>query len=175
MALPVELLPHTSVPGLGGTVDSYPSEAHRLSGRATRYPVEDGSNLVDHFNIEPRSLTLEGFTANAGEIQGINRNERAAVARARIEELIRRRETLSVVTLLGTYDNMILTSFDATLDGSTGRSLRCTLQLEEIITAVEADSVLGGGAADLENPQQGGRIQASALSEAEELQAVGDV
>lgn len=39
--------------------DAVLSEAHELNGETTKHPVEKGSNITDHFILDPEVLTLE--------------------------------------------------------------------------------------------------------------------
>jgi hypothetical protein len=41
-------------------VDAILSEVHLLAGEGTDHPIEDGSNISDHYRPAPRALQLEG-------------------------------------------------------------------------------------------------------------------
>lgn len=125
-----------SISGLIGIVDSYPQETHNLASSKTSYPVEDGASVTDNVVHEPDIITLEGYISNIMEIEE-GENDIAPEARptdgwARIRELKDRGEPLRVVTLLGAYENMIITRVDSTVDQTTGTALRFSITLEEM-------------------------------------------
>ena len=136
MATPVALLPRASIPPLIGWIDGYLSEGHQLAVKPTEYPIEDGSSLIDHAVVQPAKLTLRGWTSNtASGDSGMPRHERAAAAKTEIEHLIRRRQPIDVVSLLGTYRNMLIVEMNAPVDRHTGRALDVTLTLQELLVA----------------------------------------
>ena len=138
MAGQVGIFPQRSaeISGLVGIVDSYTQETHNLSSSKTSYPVEDGASVTDNVVHEPDVLTLEGWVSNIMEIEGgIEPAARPTDAWARIRELKDRGEPLRVVTLLGVYENMIITRVDSTVDQTTGTALRFSMTLEEMRTA----------------------------------------
>ena len=64
MALPVNayLIGRTHVIALPN-IRLYDEEEHLITRSVTRYPIEDGSNLIDHAIREPAEVTLRGFVA----------------------------------------------------------------------------------------------------------------
>ena len=133
----IALLPRASIEPLVAYVDGYLDEQHRLSVNKTEFPVESGAQLTDHAVRQPTKLTLTGWTSDvlraAEADQGVPALERAAIAWAAIERLVAAREPVDVVvTLLGTYPSMLITSATAPVSADTGRALRFTLELEEV-------------------------------------------
>lgn len=45
-------------------IDCVVREVHRLAGEVTTHPVEDGSDMVDHYRPAPRAVQLEGIVTD---------------------------------------------------------------------------------------------------------------
>ena len=127
----------TSISGLAGIVDIYYEENHDMKVTKTKYPIETGSNMSDHFVVEPETLVLKGlvsdlqpFPEGLGLVK-IQSERRSKEAWGRIRTLKNRGNLVTVVTLLGIYENMLILGADATMSKDSGRSLSFTISLEE--------------------------------------------
>ncbi len=134
----------TEIDAISGVIDTYTEENHNLPVTKTKYPIEDGSSRTDNFVVEPEQLVLRGFVSDlqpsfAGLVR-ISNKSRAKEAWTRIRELKDRGDLVTVITLLGLYENMLITNVDAAVTVDTGRSLAFTITLEETIIS-ETDTV----------------------------------
>ena len=172
---------------LVGRVDGYLTEEHERNVTKTSYPVESGASLTDHAIREPDKLKLEGWVSDllpSGEGgQAAPLPERSVAAWEEIGKLMTAREPLTVVTSLGVSRDMLITKASATVDRTTGRALRFTLELEEIqfrslagITGEELAPAVGGPAdgrvgttirGHVETQQLGEELAAAAIRELE--------
>jgi hypothetical protein len=129
----------TKVEGLIGVVDLYPEETHNLTVNKTSYPIETGSSMTDNSVVMPKKLTLQGWVSDLkpliGGLVAIEGPSRAKEAWNRIRILQEGREPVLVVTTLGTYKNMLIKTVDAVIDSTTGRTLKFTMALEEVLFA----------------------------------------
>ena len=124
----------SSLTPLPSMVDGFLTEEHTLRLSKTSYPVESGQSLTDHAVVEPRTLKLEGWVSDllapAGETDATSRGLEAW---QRITELMESRKPILVVTTLGVYEDMLITSVKAPVDRTTGRALRFEMELEEVL------------------------------------------
>ena len=123
----------SSLTPLPGIVDGFLTEEHTLRLSKTSYPVESGQSLTDHAVIEPRTLKLEGWVSDLLAPAGEAGASRGLEAWQRITELMESREPILVVTTLGVYENMLITSVKAPVDRTTGRALQFEMELEEVL------------------------------------------
>ena len=125
----------TSIAALQGKVDGFPEEEHNLEVSLTGYPVESGATITDHAVKLPDKLTLTGYVSDLLPIEETPNppNVRNAEAWRTIINLMERRERVSIVTPIRVYRNMIITKATAPISVQTGRSLRFTLELVELI------------------------------------------
>ena len=128
-----------SIDALSGIIDIYPEENHSLPVTKTKYPVEDGSTRTDNFVVEDEKLVLRGLVSNLRpEFRGlVNIADKTRIKEAwgRLRELKNSGQVVNVVTLLGLYENMMITNIDSTLNSDTGESLLFTITLEEQLIA----------------------------------------
>ncbi|MCK4823040.1 hypothetical protein KA005_45180 [bacterium] len=128
-----------SIDALSGIIDIYPEENHSLPVTKTKYPVEDGSTRTDNFVVEDEKLVLRGLVSNLRpEFLGlVNIGDKTRIKEAwgRLRELKNSGQIVNVITLLGLYENMMITNIDSTLNSDTGESLLFTITLEEQLIA----------------------------------------
>ena len=118
---------------LAAIADGFISEEHAVRLSKTSYPVETGGSLVDHAVIQPRTLKLAGWVSDLLAPEGRRGNpSRGIDAWLQLTRLIESREPFLVVTLLGVYPSMLITSLKAPVDRTTGRALRFEMELEEV-------------------------------------------
>ena len=130
-ALPSALL--RSLQPLAAIADGFISEEHAVRISKTSYPVETGGSLVDHAVVQPRTLKLVGWVSDLLAPEGRRGSpSRGSDAWLQLNRLVESREPFLVVTLLGSYPSMLITSLKAPVDRTTGRALRFEMELEEV-------------------------------------------
>ena len=118
---------------LAAIADGFISEEHAVRISKTSYPIETGGSLVDHAVIQPRTLKLAGWVSDLLAPEGRRGSpSRGIDAWLQLTRLIESREPFLVVTLLGVYPSMLITSLKAPVDRTTGRALRFEMELEEV-------------------------------------------
>ena len=145
----------TEIPPLIGRVDVYTREQHSLELSTTEYPVESGHTLTDQAVARRAKLRLDGLASDVLPAAG-NRvtPTRAADTWNTIARLFDERAVVTVVTSLRVYHNMIVARATAPVDATTGRALRFTLDLAEVLfqettlTRFDAATIPSGPAAD---------------------------
>lgn len=170
----------TSVDALVGVVDIYQEEAHSLIVSKTKYPVESDANnqrmRSDNFVVEPEQLVLKGLVSDlqplAGGIVSISSEKRSKEAWTRIKELKNTGTILTVTTVLGEYQNMIIISVDSSVSVNTGFSLPFTMVLEETLFSQTeivqlAPAKLDGPASTKGSDTEGGLKQSEVPNDAE--------
>ena len=157
---------------LRSQVDGFLSESHEVRLSKTTYPIESGQSLTDHAVVEPRTLKLDGWVS--GLLIPVDRS-RPLYADSReawdaLVRLMESRQPMRVITTLGVYDDMLITSLKAPVDRTTGRALRFEMELEEVLfrdlqrgTAPPPER--SGPAEDRPEETDRGRIQAPAIEE----------
>ena len=127
----------TRIEPLVGFVDGWLSEEHEMQVSTTTYPVESGASLTDHAMRRPDTLKLEGWVSDlvpSDEAdRGLPLELRAGAAWAEISRLMNDSELLRVATPLRTYRDMLITKASAPVSRGTGRGLRFTLELNQIL------------------------------------------
>ena len=125
-------LPRYAQP-LASIADGFISEEHAVRLSKTSYPVETGGSLVDHAVVQPRTLKLVGWVSDLLAPEGRRGNpSRGSDAWLQLNRLVESREPFLVVTMLGVYPSMLITSLKAPVDRTTGRALRFEMELEEV-------------------------------------------
>ena len=153
---------------ISGVADIYYDENHSATVTKTKYPVEDGSSRTDNFVVEPEVLIMKGLVSDLEEsdsgLVDIEDGQRSKEAWGRIIALKNSGELVSVITLLGIYQNMLVVSADASVNKDSGRSLFFTITLEETLIAETeivqlAPAKLSGPAATKGSDINGGQKQ----------------
>ena len=125
----------TDIDALSGVIDLYPEENHNLPVTKTKYPVEDGSTRSDNFVVEDEKLVLKGLVSNLQPgftgLVDIKDQSRSKEAWGRLRALKDSGEVVTVITLLGMYENMMVTNIDATINSDTGQALFFVITLEQ--------------------------------------------
>ena len=118
---------------LAAIADGFISEEHAVRISKTSYPVETGGSLVDHAVVQPRTLKLAGWVSDLLDPEGRRGSpSRGGDAWFQLNRLVESREPFLVVTMLGVYPSMLITSLKAPVDRTTGRALRFEMELEEV-------------------------------------------
>ena len=118
---------------LAAIADGFISEEHAVRISKTSYPVETGGSPVDHAVVQPHTLKLVGWVSDLLAPEGRRINpSRGSDAWLQLTRLVESREPFLVVTMLGVYPSMLITSLKAPVDRTTGRALRFEMELEEV-------------------------------------------
>lgn len=122
---------------LFGVIDAIPEENHVVSVGTSDYPIETGATLTDHAFIKPTQLTITGYVSDllVNQFSTIVTPFRDREAWERILLQVNQRELVSVITLLTTYNNMIIEEVSTTKDVNAGRSLIFTMRLKQQLIA----------------------------------------
>ena len=158
--------------GLEANVDtSYITEAHETKQSVTQYPVESGSNLIDHSQSVPDKLTLTGVVSSIANVSvtrtrgSVFSDDQDAPRRGwyALNQMMKERRLVTAITLLGSYSNMQVRKLKADVSEATGANLLFTMELQEV-TLLDELSGLGipkattGDAADRQATQTRGRV-----------------
>lgn len=124
----------TEIAALAGRVDVYTSERHTFTQASTEVPVESGSVLTDQAVAKRATLRLVGVTSDVLPAPGNTLSpDRATDTWNAIARLIQENVVVTVVTALRVYRDMLIGQATAQVDETTGRSLRFTLDLAEVL------------------------------------------
>lgn len=133
------------------SLDLILSEEHSLNAVVTEHPIQNGSSVADHVSILPQSGTFKALVSNysistaeadkdedwmdtyrRAESRQASMPNRAQEAWIALKELERRREPITIVTVLEVYDNVILTGIRTTLDEETGDALEIEISYQQV-------------------------------------------
>lgn len=139
-------------------VDASIRENHSINGEVSEHPVESGADIVDHYSVKPRSISIEGTITNTpietgfpgqtavASVTAIANGDEDPVANAwsEIERYFEQAVVLKITTSLKNYDNMVLVSIGVNRSASTGNELRFSLSAREIriVSTEEAAAIV---------------------------------
>lgn len=119
-------------------MDCTDSFAPSRTASVTQNEVEQGSNITDHRNINPLTLSFSGFVSDVPlTMQGDYDNEatgRHTEMRERLETAHNNSEFVSVELgeTRGLYENMLITQLDFSWDYETGNGLNVSMTVQEV-------------------------------------------
>jgi hypothetical protein len=161
----------------GFEIDAFISENYSFANRVTEFPVEDGSNYNDHVVSESAEISVQGFISKAkyevwdGDIPETLDDLPVEDPKARIIqsylELLRlkeERQPLTVILGLGTFPNMVISSFEIDRNVNTGADLPFNMNFKEVrIIKSETTTVNSstGGGDQTAGTAEGGTMAAS--------------
>lgn len=128
----------SEIVALGNVFDAIPTENYESDLQTTQYSIETGATLTDQAVLKPKTVTLLCYITpvqvkSDSSLQGVFRDEQGW---QKILEYQRSFELTTVVTLLGTYENMVLTSATTEKsDSAPTGTLIATLVFEQILVA----------------------------------------
>lgn len=124
------------------TIDCSINERHNASSQITDHAVEEGSPLTDHSRPQPRKLAITGVISGTP----LRTTEDVPLTPGQaFEELVRLKDTaqtLTVVTALVTYENMLIETIDTTRTAQSGTSLEFEATLKQIRKARAIERVV---------------------------------
>jgi hypothetical protein len=109
------------------------SETHAASVQPTQYPIENGTQGTDHIIKNPDTLTWDVL---------FNEQSNPQDTYTRLHDLLTSGVPFEASTGLKTYENLLLTGLSATTDAHTGRVLRASLTMQEIIITEAVSTTL---------------------------------
>jgi hypothetical protein len=129
----------------GFVIDAFLSESYQFTNEVTDVPVEEGVNIADHVVEKADVIQVSAFigrtefTAYDGDVPDnlqdlSNLDTRTRIIKA-YQELRRMKSAklpVTVVLGLGTFKNMIITSFNIGRDAETGADLSFDMTLNEL-------------------------------------------
>jgi len=107
-------------------IDAFISETHSRSNTISVYPVENGSDISDHVQEQPKSLFITGIISPVGDGSNV------ISSFLELEKIMKSKEVLNVVSGLKVYTNMIITSLVLPRTAQNGASLNFSATMEEI-------------------------------------------
>ncbi len=159
-------------------VDAAIDAGHEATMEITQHPVEIGADVTDFAIVQPRMLVLngrisavkpvkEGFEPDPNEIVGIS-PDRVSYSWSVLEEAMRNRRVLTIVTPLKLYENVLIRELRTNQDARTVHVLDFVATIQEIITVAVtetkfADEEIAEGSAQQQAspPVNRGEIQAT--------------
>jgi len=129
------------------SIDATVQQEHKLASEVSDNPVEDGSNIVDHVNLLPFQLTLNGVitdspikfgvfssVVNAGQTIAtlFGQTRRSIEAYQQLEKLWESRVPLTIITSLKEYKDMIIESLSVPRTAQTGNAIHFTISFRQI-------------------------------------------
>ncbi len=183
----------------GGTIignlilDATLSEVHTKTNIITSHPVENGSGISDHIQRQPEEIEITGLVSDSPIVwlaslfasspiadDLTHPFERADLAYAEMRRAMDDGDTMTVITSLREYENMVIQGMTTTKDGATGNTVPLAIRLKEIIT-VETKTVAAAAVPDTTSkkpPVDKGRVtskDAPAVDAEDSASALGAV
>lgn len=122
--------------------DAYLQITHTASITVTEHPVETGASISDHSYINPAVLEMQigmsdvATSIVSGQFEASGASSRSVAAFLVLEELMKNRVPLQVVTRLKVYQNMLITNISVPDDFLTVFGLKATVTFQEVFVAV---------------------------------------
>ena len=128
-------------------LDATVREEHGMSARVTESPLESGANVADHVISEADTLNIDGVitetpvyfskepspgSADLVEVPYASSGSRVLDGYEALRRLMERRQTITVVTGLRTYQDMVMTNLNVPREPETGVALRFSAELRQI-------------------------------------------
>lgn len=141
---------------------------HTRELEITENPVETGASIVDHSYVKPATITMDVLMSDVhrsiypGQFDGAK--SRSLAAWDVLNKIQSSRIPCSVFTPLGLYNNMLVSSIEATEDASTVHALSAKVTLREIPIA-RVKTVKISSAPQTTNSTNLGQLEASTIRE----------
>jgi len=161
----------------GFEIDVFVNEHFSHGNKITEIPVEEGSVISDHVTPVADEVQIKAFIGKTefvvfeGDIPKNNGDVEYEDPQARIiqayHELLRLKEDrqpVDVVTGLGTFTNMVISTFDIDRDVSTGKNLPFDMSFKKVkivkseTTTINASSSAVGGGDQAGGTANGGLV-----------------
>lgn len=118
-------------------LDASIDEQHSSANDITQYPVEKGVDISDHVKRLPDQLTIRGMVTDTPiKIGGVNiAANRSIETYQDVIQILDDAETITIVTTLKQYENMVLKTVDVPRNARLGHAVEMSLTFREIQTA----------------------------------------
>lgn len=119
--------------------DAFFNIQHDTTLTITESPVQTGASISDHAYMEPKELTFEiGMSdvmtrSRDWQFEAENGSTRSITAYLFLRQLQEDRIPCTIVTRLGTYNNMLVETISAPDDNTTAFGLKATVTMREIL------------------------------------------
>ncbi len=139
---------------------------HTRELEITENPVETGASIVDHSYVKPATIMMDVLMSDVhrsiypGQFDGAK--SRSLAAWDVLNKIQSSRIPCSVFTPLGLYNNMLVSSIEATEDASTVHALSAKVTLREIPIA-RVKTVKISSAPQTTNSTNLGQLEASTI------------
>lgn len=114
------------------TADAAVEEIHETSAEVTNHPIEEGGDVSDHVQPQPRTLRMSllfSRTPRLERLQDINRIENT---HRQFLDIIFDRQPVDIATTLEFYNDMVVEGYRVVRDNETGQMLSVDLELKQI-------------------------------------------
>lgn len=118
--------------------DALLSEEHHLEAKASDHPIEDGTSISDHIQVQPTNISLEGIITSTPlnyilfPLPIKTERERMDRAIEQLESIFAARQPIAIATTLKSYSNMVLESLSIKRDGRSQKDLRFSCKAKQI-------------------------------------------
>lgn len=102
---------------------------HSVQATVTQHPVQVGAAITDHVFMNPDSVQLDIGMSDAVWNAG---PDHSVLAYQRLREIMEKRETVTLVTRLRTYPDMIIDSISVPEDFKTMYALKASVSFQQI-------------------------------------------
>jgi hypothetical protein len=127
----------------GYQIDASLSEEHTFESEVSEYPVETGGDVTDNIRPKPIIVKINGIVSDTpiGTIADVRgrQGDNGALdftpsndAYAKLKDIRDKREPVSIVTTLQTFDSMVMTNLEVPRDAKTGKALRFTATFQQV-------------------------------------------
>jgi hypothetical protein len=132
---PVQILFSMGMPKSIGAIliDAFSIEDHHSAVIVTDYPVEDGSTISDNAIEQPDDLTITGICGTASLLNPVSMISRALDADQALYNLKHNRDTITILSGLRVYQNMIITDYRVRRDKDSGGALVFVMSFRQIV------------------------------------------
>ena len=113
--------------------DATVNETHSRSAIATAHPIEEGANISDHIQLEPKRLELVAVRSSTPMFVDSVVSNRDIVSFEELESILERASTISVETSLVPYDNLAFVRLTVRRDAASGQAIFAAMVFEEIV------------------------------------------
>lgn len=124
--------PTKSIAGL--IIDAFITENHSFPAVVTTYPVEEGSDISDHVQLEPTVISIEAVVGGAGILNSFFMTPLAIAAHDALLRVRNSKALITLVTGLKVYPNMIMTMYNPIRNKDNGGSLEFSAVFQEVNT-----------------------------------------
>lgn len=114
------------------TFDLIKSETHNYRSNITDHKIEDGSTISDHIENELENGTVNGLISNYSLRIGEITTNRAQDTFEALVELWKKKTTVTIVTVLKVYNDVVISAMPFMRDTSQGESLPISVSFRKL-------------------------------------------